>query len=106
MINSVMINEEKVDKRKSPPYLAHFTPLKVNYFDTRLWLKMGDLSGSTTVLCCRGSGCRGPPTTRPRLVWAGSATRSLAFFVTETRQGPFDAWEAGCGVEGGGGDHL
>jgi hypothetical protein len=43
MINSVMINEEKkVDKRSPlphPPSLAHFTPLKVNYFDTRLWRK-------------------------------------------------------------------
>ncbi len=84
MINRVMINEEKVDKRSPlPPSLAHFTPLKVNYFDTRLWRKrrLGDLSGSTTgaVLSCRGSGCHSPPTYDPAPVsLAGSATRSVA----------------------------
>jgi hypothetical protein len=107
MINSVMINEEKVNKRSPlPPSLAHLTPLKVNYFDTRLWPKKenGELKWvhNCAVLCCRGSGCRSPPTTRARLVWRSPPpARSLARFVTETRQGPFYAWEAGCGVEGG-----
>ncbi len=34
-----MINEGEGGQEKSPPSLAHFTPLKVNYFDTTLWPK-------------------------------------------------------------------
>jgi hypothetical protein len=81
MINSVMINEEKVNKRKSPPSLPrplHTTQSELLFLILDFGEK-GDLSGSTTVLCCRGSGCRSPPTSQPRLVWRGPPpARSLA----------------------------